>query len=218
MAATATSSLISIEGSQRTQAPLAVLTDIYSQRNRGGSTAAVQTPNRRRTPRHHQPDLRRVESAPMVAWGTPGSIATTPRGPSRYDVNHNPHHAYQRGRAPASVRGARSGRSVMTPREREAALRREGLWSHRGRHSPPRPRTTQTPPQPHRSAVKKVNSPLEPEWSSGSTGSGSEARTASERPELDDEVIPREGPVGIVLTYTYHCGCGGYIFRKDIQA
>ncbi|KAF4687248.1 hypothetical protein FOZ60_004170 [Perkinsus olseni] len=73
--------VISPEGN-RTQAPLALLTDIYHQRNRGLRRPSPQTSRRRSSPVYQQP-LRRIESAP--AWGPlTTSYVTTPRR-SRHD-------------------------------------------------------------------------------------------------------------------------------------
>ncbi|KAF4731305.1 hypothetical protein FOZ63_012030, partial [Perkinsus olseni] len=87
--------VISPEGS-RTQAPLALLTDIYHQRNRGLRRPSPQTARRRSSPVYQQP-LRRIESAP--AWGplTTPYIRTPRRSRHdhlrRYNVLTDPSHA-----------------------------------------------------------------------------------------------------------------------------
>ncbi|EER11219.1 hypothetical protein Pmar_PMAR014520 [Perkinsus marinus ATCC 50983] len=199
-------SAISLEGgSNRSQAPLAVLTDIYQQRNRGLRSRTVpQVYQMSNSPIYPGP-LRRIESAPVVARGPPRTSATMPN-----TSRHEYHYRYNTGR-----HESRQGSSTA----RDATRRNRG--APRGSHlaSPPPSRTMRPSTQRHTARHQYSKPPpaglVEPELSSRSTGTNSSG-VVSTWEDLGDglEPIPVEGLIRPIVAYTHHCGCGGYVFRK----
>ncbi|KAF4661715.1 hypothetical protein FOL46_005633 [Perkinsus olseni] len=201
--------VISPEGN-RTQAPLALLTDIYHQRNRGLRRSSPQTSRRRSSPVYQQP-LRRIDSAP--AWGLlTTSYVTTPCS-TRHDHlrRYNPTR-----RTPRPIEYG----SIHVMSARSATMRREGTRARRTTYmaapQPLRPSAQRHTARPHHSPGKPLPTLMEPEWSSRSTGSSSGGVVSAWSDLGDRDAVPIEGQIRPVITYTHHCACGGYVFRKEL--
>ncbi|KAF4739852.1 hypothetical protein FOZ62_032212, partial [Perkinsus olseni] len=166
----------------------------------------------RNSPVYQQP-LRRIESAP--AWGPlTTSHVTTPRG-TRHDHLRRYNSCQPTRRTPYPIEYG----SIHVMSARSATMR-EGTRAHRTTYmatpQPLRPSAQRHTARPHHSPGKPLPTLLEPEWSSRSTGSSSGGVVSAWSDLGDRDAVPIEGQIRPIITYTHHCACGGYVFRKEL--